>query len=67
MGKTIRLFISGDRGVETRDMDLDAARRAVEEAKAQGRFVIDRKRGEQIQDLHADVEEILIIDIVEGG
>jgi hypothetical protein len=67
MGKNIKFLISGDRGIETQDMDLESAKKTIAEAKAQGRFIINRQNGELIEDLNADVEEVLIIDIVEGG
>jgi acetylglutamate kinase len=67
MVRKLKVYVSGDRGIEVEEVDADRARQLIEEAKAQGRCIIDRKVGEVIEDLKPGVEEVLIFDIVEGG
>jgi hypothetical protein len=67
MVRKVKVYVSGDRGIEVEEVDADGAKKLIEEARAQGRCIIDKKIGEVIEDLKPGVEEILIFDIVEGG
>jgi len=67
MTRRVKVYKSGDRGIEVEEVDVDQARRLIEEARVQGRCVVDRKIGEVIEDLKPGVEEVLFVDIVEGG
>jgi len=56
--------------MEMNEVDFEEAKKMIAEAKAKGRFVVNKKRGELIEDLKPDVEELLVlelIEIVEGG
>ena len=67
MARKVKVYVSGDRGIDMREMDVDSAKRLIQEARVKGRCIIDRKIGEVIEDLKPDVEEVFIFDIVEGG
>jgi hypothetical protein len=67
MVRKVKVYVSGDRGIEVGEMDVDSARRLIQEARVKGRCIIDKKVGEVIEDLKPGVEEVLIFDIVEGG
>jgi len=63
----VKVYVSGDPGIEVEEVDADRARQLIGEARAQGRCIIDKKIGEVIEDWKPGVEEVLIFDIVEGG
>ncbi len=67
MVQKVRIYTSGDRGIEVEEVDIEAAKKIVEEARNQGRCIVDKKIGEVIQDIEPNVEEVLIFDIVQGG
>ena len=67
MVQKVKVYRSGDKGIEVEEVDIEAARKIVEEARGRGRVIVDKKIGEVIEDLKPNVEELLIVDIVEGG
>ena len=67
MLRKVKVYVSGDRGIEVEEVDAEEARRIIAEAKGQGRCIINKQIGEVIEDLKPGVEEVLIFDIVEGG
>jgi hypothetical protein len=67
MTQKIKVYRSGDRGIEIEEVDIERARKIIGEARTQGRCIVDKKVGEVIEDLKPGVEEVLIVDIVEGG
>jgi len=67
MTRRVKVYKSGVRGIEVGEVDVDQARKLIEEARVQGRCIIDKKIGEVIEDLKPGVEEVLFVDIVEGG
>ncbi len=67
MVNKVKVYKSGDRGIEIEEVDVQGAKKIIEEARVQGRCIIDKKIGEVIEDLKPGVEEVLIVDIVEGG
>ena len=62
--KVSRLAIDG---MEVKEVHLGEARKIVEDAYAQGRFVVTQQTGELIDEITPEVEEILIIEAVGGG
>jgi len=64
---TVRVYRSGDKGIEVEEVDMEAARKIVKKACSQGRCVIDKRNGTVVEDVGPHVEELLIVDIVEGG
>ena len=67
MTRRVKVYKSGVRGIEVGEVDVDQARKLIEEARVQGRCIIDKRIGEVIEDLKPGVEEVLFVDIVEGG
>ncbi len=67
MTEKIKVYRSGDRGIEVEEVDIEKAKKIIGEARTRGRCILDKKIGEVIEDLKPGVEEILIVDIVEGG
>ena len=67
MTRRVKVYKSGVRGIEVEEVDVDQARKLIEEARVQGRCIIDKRIGEVIEDLKPGVEEVLFVDIVEGG
>jgi len=65
--KIYGLYRPGDKGTEMEEVDIQEAEKILAEAMGTGRLVIDRKRGEVITEMKPDVEEVLIVDIMEGG
>jgi len=63
MAQKVKVYRSGDRGIEVEEVDVEGAKKIITEARVEGRCIIDKK----IEDLKPGVEEILIVDIVEGG
>jgi len=69
MQKMVRIHIWDRDGLKVTEVDLDEARRLVNEtyADAMGGFVVDRKTGRAIGEIDEDVEEILIVTEILGG
>lgn len=67
MAGKVKVYRSGDKGIEVEEVDIEAAKRIVEQARGQGRCVVDKKIGQVIEDLNPNTEELLIVDILEGG
>ena len=67
MVQKVKVYRYGDKGIEVEEVDIEAAKKIVEEARGQGRVIVDKKIGKVIEDLKPNVEELLIVDIVEGG
>jgi (2Fe-2S) ferredoxin len=63
----VRVYRSGDKGIEVEEVDMEAAKKILEEACSQGKCVIDKISGTMVDDVGPDVKELLIVDIVEGG
>jgi hypothetical protein len=67
MAQKVKVYRSGDRGIEIEEVDVEGAKKIIVEARVEGRCITDKKIGEVIEDLKPSVEEVLIVDIVEGG
>ncbi len=67
MTQKLKVYSTGDRGIEIKEVDIEEAKKILAEAMAEGRIVINKGNGEVISELEPDVEELLIVDIVEGG
>lgn len=67
MTQRLKVYSTGDRGIEIKEVDIEEAKKILAEAMAEGRIVINKGNGEVISELEPDVEELLIVDIVEGG
>lgn len=67
MTQRLKVYSTGDRGIEIKEVDIEEAKKILAEAMAQGRIVVNKGNGEVISELEPDVEELLIVDIVEGG
>jgi len=67
MTQKLKVYSTGDRGIEIKEVDIEEAKKILAEAMAQGRIVVNKGNGEVISELEPDVEELLIVDIVEGG
>lgn len=63
----IKVYQTGDRGIEVEEVDLEQAREIVEEARRRGRCVVDKTVGEIITELKPETQEVLIFDIIQGG
>ncbi len=67
MTQRLKVYRTGDRGIEIEEVDIEEAKKILAEAMAEGRVVVNKGNGEVISELEPDVEELLIIDIVGGG
>jgi len=67
MTQRLKVYRTGDRGIEIEEVDIEEAKKILAEAMAEGRLVVNKGNGEVISELEPDVEELLIVDIVEGG
>jgi hypothetical protein len=50
VGQRVKVYRSGEKGMEVEEVDTEEARKIVWRASAQGRFVIDKKIGKMIQE-----------------
>lgn len=67
MTNRVKVYKTGNTGIEIEEVNIEEAKRILADAKDIGRVVIDKKTGEVIEDLRPDTEEILIIDLIDGG
>jgi len=67
MAQTIKIERMGDDGMEIEEVTFQEAKKIVKEAYAQGRLVLDKKKGEITEEVRKDTEELLIIKLVAGG
>jgi hypothetical protein len=65
-GQMVKVHDTGG-GVGVVEVDADEAEKIIAAAREKGRLVINKGKGEVITHLEPGVEEILIVDIVEGG
>ena len=67
MARIIKVYRLGDRGMEVEEVNPEKAERLIEEAYTQGRLVVDKKEGVVIHRMGPEVEELLLIDEIDGG
>lgn len=67
MTQRLKVYRTGDRGIEIEEVDIEEAKKILAEAMAEGRTVVNKGNGEVIYELEPDVEELLIVDIIDGG
>ncbi len=67
MAQTIKIERMGDYGMEIEEVTFQEAKKIVKDAYAQGRLVLDKKKGEITEEVMKDTEELLIIKFVAGG
>lgn len=67
MTNRVKVYKTGNRGIEIEEVNIEEAKRILADARDTGRVVIDKKTGEVIEDLRPDTEELLIIDLLDGG
>jgi len=67
MTQRLKAYRTGDRGIEIEEVDIEEAKKILAEAMANGKVVVNKGNGEVIYELEPDVEELLIVDIIEGG
>lgn len=67
MTQRLKVYRTGDRGIEIEEVDIEEAKKILAEAMAEGRVVVNKGNGEVISELEPDVEELLIVDIIGGG
>ncbi len=67
MAQTIKITRFANEGLEVKEVDLAEAKRMVEEATSKGRLVVNKRKGEVIDEVTPDIEEIMIIEAAGGG
>lgn len=67
MARTIRVQELGRRGIEVKEVELDEAKRILEDAATWGSIVVDAKSREIIWEIGPGVEEIVILETLGGG
>ena len=63
----MKVYKTNNTGMEIEEVNIERARQILLEARGKGRVVIDKKIGEVIEDLKPNTEELLIIDLLDGG
>jgi hypothetical protein len=63
----IKIHIINLDSTEDREVSVEEAQRIVEDSWAQGMTAIDRKTGNVIDKVTADIRDILIIIVIDGG
>lgn len=67
MEQKIKVHRIGIGTVEVEEVDLEEAKRLVEETYAQGNLVVDQETGNVIDDITADTKEIFLVGVMGGG
>jgi hypothetical protein len=69
MARTIKVYVSGRNGMQTREVSLEEAETILHETYADslGGLVADKKTGEVIWEIGPNVEELYIIEQMVGG
>ncbi|MFC2001481.1 hypothetical protein ACFLUZ_03125 [Chloroflexota bacterium] len=67
MAKTIKVNIINADKTEFKEITFEQAKTLVAESYASGSTVIDKRTGYVIDDITADVDEIIIVAPVDGG
>ena len=67
MTKTIKVNIIDIDKTEFTEVNFEEAKKLIAEAYARGSTVMDRRTGYVIDDITADVDEIIIVAPVDGG
>ncbi len=67
MTRTIRVHRLAENASEIRDVTVEEAEKILQEAYARGNIVVNKQLGEVIDEITADVEEILLVQVVAGG
>lgn len=69
MARTIKVHGLGGNGsrIEVRDVELDEARRILEDARKPGWFVVNAKTQEIIWEIGPEIEEIIVYGPIGGG
>lgn len=67
MTRTIRVHRLAENASEIRDVTVEEAEKILQEAYARGNIVVNKQLGEVIDEITADVKEILLVQVVAGG
>ena len=67
MSPTVKVSRLAIEGTEIKEVDLEDAKKLIEEAYARGNFVLDKETGNVIEDIDPDVKEILVVGVLGGG
>ncbi len=67
MTRTIRVHRLAENASEIRDVTVEEAEKILQEAYARGNIVVNKQLGEVIDEITADVEEIILVQVVAGG
>lgn len=67
MAQKIKVYRIGDSGLEFKEMNFEEAERVLEEARARGNVVINKKDSEVVEKISPDIEEILVVALIAGG
>lgn len=63
----IKVHRFGVHGLEIEEVDLASANKILEQAYARASLVVNKKTGEIIDKIDSHVEEIVIVEMLEGG
>ena len=67
MTRTIRVHRLAENASEIRDVTVEEAEKILQEACARGNIVVNKQLGEVIDEITADVKEIILVQVVAGG
>ena len=67
MTKTIKVTTFANEGMKVEEVTFAEAKRIVEEANSKGRLVVNKQKGEVIDEIAPDVNEIMVIAAAGGG
>ena len=67
MARTIKVHVIDMDRQEFKEVSPEEARRLIEESYAHGRTVVDKKTGYVIEEITPAVDEIIIVEIIDGG
>lgn len=67
MAQTIKVEISGAKGLVIKEVTFQEAESIMKEAYIQGSLVIDKRTGQIIKELDTDIKEMWVTDIIAGG
>ena len=67
MTRTIKVHRLAEDASEKREVSVEEAEKILQEAYARGNVVVNKRKGEVIDEITPDVEEIILVQVVAGG
>ena len=67
MSRKIKVNILSASGIEFKEIEIEEARKLIKESYTRGNIAIDKARGNVIDDISSETEEIILVGVLGGG